>query len=861
MAMAAVQAAVHGSGRIGRRAQTRLGAVVAVAALLAASLSVQASSADTATADELPEDRQFPFACTVQDHGLGQPIVDNQDGEGIPVYEEDADGNFDPETSPVVGFSRDCLAETRFWYYAVGADGRGYVVRGPDDPDPITRDDLDDLLAAQGTTLATAEVVDVDGATEVPYLIRHERGVINRFIHSISVLVDEDEVLTGDPAGTDGTVWNGRLLYQFQGGVGIGHSQGRYDDGASRGPQPGATDVRARAIKGEPDRLGKGYAVIYSTATRTGDHYNLLVGGDTAVEVKDRFVERYGEPRYTVGIGGSGGGIQQYVYNQNHPDLLDAAIPQQSYPDMTTQTIHVGDCALLDRYMDVDAATDELWQDWDHRSWLQGLNSIEGFTGGTAAQLRQVQQVLGLPVQSGSSECLEGWLGLSPLALNPHFGSESNWHLLGDQVDDIERTHWDDAREAYGTDPQTGFARVPWDNVGVQYGLRALQRGDLDPERFLDVNARVGSWKEQQDMVQEAAPFVGVDGGSFSPERDIPAIIQGLLDWDPWSARNANQSPDDGVTPAPRREGDLVAIDNVYRSGLVTLGAPERQIPIVDGRHHLEHVLDMHNVHQSFAARERFQMHQGHSDNQVIWWLATDEQGGSEALAAFYHQAFDTVAAWIANLEADPNLSVGAARPDAGTDACFDVAGELMHAGPNVWDGAFDDDPSGACSAAFEINTTSRIEAGGPISGDVYKCHTMPVTTAVVEGLYGGWEPDTDQLGRLKLIFPDGVCDYGLAGVGDPRTVVPGEVEGELRGRVLHVSGADPAATIQLRVEGETVATATADPHGRARIAPVGSGTYVLAQEVDGARGVLSAPIEVDVDGAGPSAPPGRGGR
>jgi Tannase-like family of unknown function (DUF6351) len=29
--------------------------------------------------------------------------------------------------------------------------------------------------------------------------------------------------------------------------------------------------------------------------------------------VKDRFVSAYAEPEYTVGVGGSGGAIQQYV--------------------------------------------------------------------------------------------------------------------------------------------------------------------------------------------------------------------------------------------------------------------------------------------------------------------------------------------------------------------------------------------------------------------------------------------------------------------------------------------------------------------------------------------------------------------
>src|SRR5690606_13083282 len=151
---------------------------------------------------------------------------------------------------------------------------------------------------------------------------------------------------------------------------------------------------------------------------------------------------------------------------------------------MTTQTIHVGDCALLDRWMDLEAEDADHWADWDERQKLQGLNSIEGYLGSNARDLNgakdllQAQLGIDLPRQTGSSECLEGWLGLLPLAMNPLYGSETNWELLGDQVDQIERTHWDDAREAYGTDPETGYARSTWDNVGVQYGLRSLASGE-----------------------------------------------------------------------------------------------------------------------------------------------------------------------------------------------------------------------------------------------------------------------------------------------------------------------------------------------------------------------------------------------
>lgn len=47
--------------------------------------------------------------------------------------------------------------------------------------------------------------------------------------------------------------------------------------------------------------------------------------------------------------------LQQYVLAQNHPGLLDGIIPQKSYSDMIAQTIYVGDCMLMEYYLDVIA--------------------------------------------------------------------------------------------------------------------------------------------------------------------------------------------------------------------------------------------------------------------------------------------------------------------------------------------------------------------------------------------------------------------------------------------------------------------------------------------------------------------------
>jgi hypothetical protein len=53
-------------------------------------------------------------------------------------------------------------------------------------------------------------------------------------------------------------------------------------------------------------------------------------------------------------------------------------------------------------------------------------------------------------------------------------------------------TFQDNLVNLFGRDPKTGFARNPFDNVGVQYGLNALNEGKISFDQFLDLNARIG---------------------------------------------------------------------------------------------------------------------------------------------------------------------------------------------------------------------------------------------------------------------------------------------------------------------------------------------------------------------------------
>ena len=560
---------------------------------------------------------------------------------------------------------------------------------------------------ARPADMATTTTMDGD---TVDYIVRWERGTINRFIYSIAVLSPHDQTAETP----DLSAWNERLVYYFQGGVGIGHYQG--------------DPSRSRMLY--DDALKLGYAVAYSTGTKTGEHYNLVLGGETAVMVKDRFVSAYDDPDYTVGVGGSGGGIQQYVYAQNHPGLIDAGVPQYSYPDMVTQTIHIGDCELIERWMDLNiVAGDMRWTDWELRSSLIGLNASAAVDNDFAP----LQPYL----PPGADECIKSWRGLSPLALNPHYGTAPG--ITPEQQVSTEWTHYGDAVNVYGV-AADGYAARTWDNVGVQYGLQALIVGDITVDDFLSLNAMVGGWKNEPDMVQEGCPFVG------------PCNADTV---DVWSLRNQTFDPTNPTAIAPRTEADPNAIERAYESGHVNHGAIE--IPIIDWRNYLERELDMHNSHQSFAARQRLLDWDGDASNQVIWFTDVEFEGPRFDQTPM---AFEVIDEWMRNIEANPELGVAGNKPARAVDSCFDANGDLLHAGDGVWGGILDDGPAGACTTQFPTYSTSRIVAGAPITGDVFKCVLQGIDQAVAAGVYGGVVFSPEQRATLGAIFPDGVCDH-----------------------------------------------------------------------------------------------------
>ncbi len=650
---------------------------------------------------------EYPFLCQTEETGLEQPLIDNYEGEGIAIYELNSKGK---KTDEIAGYSKDCSLPTRVMYfYKHKQDGKFYQLEANKDKQNIAK-----------ITYVDAE----DRRRKIDFIVRAEIGTINRHIYILYALKGTDEKIS-EPV-TDN--WNGRLIYQFRGGVGIGKRQGKFNI--------------QKLIKRREAELAKGYAIAHSTANQTSNHYNIWLSEDTALRVKKQFVSQYGEAKYTLGMGGSGGAIQQYLLAQNNSEILDGALTIYSYPDMLSQTTYVLDCELLEYYFDRTDAANKKWVNWENRTLIEGMNArSDRWNKYTLANGSYDLLKMKFPViRRGMSECVNAWRGLTPLIMNPHYPQ------VPERLDEMVQrktwlTYWDNLKYFYGTDKQ-GRAKLTWDNTGVQYGLRALKEGSISIEEFLHLNAHIGGWKKPLEMKKEKYWIYDSD---YLP--DMFSV---------WSAQNMKRKwhPE---KPAERNQADIEAIEAAYRSGQVFIG--KTSIPVIDLRHYLDNELDMHHSFTSFSARSRMLKHQGHYQNHVIWMTSKPHTPTSRAL--------EVLDKWVNMRQQNNNANWLDNRPVEAIDSCFNKHGELISSGVRVWDGEWNNKKQGDCSRHYPSYRTSRMIAGEKISGDIFKCELQSIESAIKGGVYEPVDINT-HVEQLKDTFPDGVCDYTRPDVARP---------------------------------------------------------------------------------------------
>ncbi len=642
--------------------------------------------------------KQYPFYCMTIDSKLGQPLVDNQQEYGVPVYQDIT------KRTHIIGYSKDCLVRTQLQFFYLNKEERLVKLA------PASFSQLSSLWQAK----------------QPLQLFRAEQGSINRFIYTIAMAITAQEL----GKRTASRLWNKRLIYQFNGGSGIGFRQGR--------------QKAAKIISKRLPQIQQGYAVISSSGNRTSYTYNMLLAEDTARRVKLNFTALFGEPLFTIGIGGSGGGLAQYLIAQNSQGILDGLIPQYSYPDMLSQTIYTLDCDLLNNYFTFRAKGNVRWKQWDQRQVIEGMNTLHDFPQ-KIAFLQPVAQLMAGMVPSfpqGNSECINGYFGLSTFIHNPRQGFLRSFYS-DEVVRQTNWNYWEDMAWLFKRD-QHGLVQSTWDNEGVQYGLRALKQKQITLDEFVHINKHIGSWKEQHQMQAEniVTPF----------GRNLPLWLS------LWGSDNITEVNKRAF--AARRSASLEAIEAAYRGGQVFLG--KLDLPVIDVRHYLEEKLDMHHMSASFSARLRLQRANGHAKNQIIW-VAKRDFDPSE-------QAFAMMDLWLLKRKQFPALSALQSKPTELVDACFDESGEVMAQGDDVWHGHWNNKLEGACAKSYAIFSNSRIQAEGPWQGSIFKCQRMPIAQAIKQGLYGDIDLTT-QLHELRKIFSEGVCDYSKEDAGRPNDI------------------------------------------------------------------------------------------
>ena len=266
----------------------------------------------------------------------------------------------------------------------------------------------------------------------------------------------------------------------------------------------------------------------------------------------------------------------------------------------------------------------------------------------------------------------------------------------------------------YGRDPDTGFARRALDNVGVQYGLQALNAGVITMAQFLELNEGIG----------------GYDG--------------------------------DGLFHASRTEADLEAIRTAYETGRLTNGGGGLAItPIIDYRAYSDDREggDVHTRYHSFSMRERLKKANGRTDNHVM--LVEDMRYGLYSSdSPVLSGALLQMDRWLENISADVSSDslpdkISRAKPDDLTDTCWSRDEEPVKIVEIQTRG------KGRCEDLYPSSPSPREVAGAPLASDIIKCQVKPVELSDYPA--GITESDQD---RLRAIFPQGVCDWSKSGVG-----------------------------------------------------------------------------------------------
>jgi hypothetical protein len=499
----------------------------------------------------------------------------------------------------------------------------------------------------------------------VPYVVRVEAGTIDRGIYQIAVLHDPTSGLAITPV-TGSTAWNKRMVYVFGGGCG-----GMYRQGKTTG------DVL------DDQFLGQGYATMSNSLNVFANNCDDLLATEAAMMTREQAIKTLGVPIFTLGFGCSGGAHQVLLIADNYPGLLDGIIPLCNSVDWSRMGQQSADVTLL--------------YDWFKKPAASALTDEQKFA------------ISGMPLVTNALPVARSIATACPDVVPAAQVYDAKTNPKG-----VRCTIGDHSVNSIGRDPATGFGLNIVDNVGVQYGLGALNAGKITAAQFLDLNEQIG----------------GFDN--------------------------------DGAPTATRAVADLAGVEAAYRTGRVlNAGLGLKDIPVLDMRNYSDLDKDAgHPKYGTYVTLARLERETGSRANYVVF-LESHRNGpysanrpGGDEMSRYGIKMMD---AWLTAIALDKAPGTQREKtlrdkPADLVDACYDRDGQRIAEEQTV--------SGGRCNEIYPTHLPPRMVAGGPLTSDVIKCQLKPVDANDYQVKFTSAE-----FTRLKTIFPDGVCDWSKKGV------------------------------------------------------------------------------------------------
>ena len=459
-----------------------------------------------------------------------------------------------PWKCPADSLDAQCNKPARYTYLYRSTDPRNYDLQ-PYDP------------ASPPTDVATTTT---DQGVSVPFIVRQEIGYQDRDQYTILTLLRPGQSWD---RWAPPRQWNHKVLVTHGGGCGAGRGSSSaplLDYSGTFGPNPVFTDSYVTA-------LGRGFAVMSTALDNNGHNCNVVLQAESLLMAKEHLIKTYGDVRYTIGTGCSGGSItQQQVANAYPGGVYDGLVVTCAYPDDISTGAEFADYHMLRAYFE------------DRTRWGKGIvwmpaqwAAVEGRPDPANAIVADEEFFKSATAPGGGcvpanvvydAQTRPGGVRCSIL--------DAMINVLGPRPESV----WSSMERRAGK----GFAGQPFGNVGLQYGLHAWKQGLITTAQFIDLNAKIGG--DDIDM-------------DFTPNR---------------------------IT------GDDAALANAYRSGAINEGNNMADVAIID--HAGPDPGLAHDYVHTWWMRWRLQRDFGSTPNHVLWWgptaLVGDAHWSNEAFLA-----------------------------------------------------------------------------------------------------------------------------------------------------------------------------------------------------------------------------------